>query len=143
MSRLSLGEAIQYVVNLLSVTGDADEVISVIVRAARQMMDADEAYMLLREGGYLVLRAGDGLKDATVGRRMLRAGEGIEGWVANHGEAVSLADAQRERRFRDIPGRVIRVHSLAVVPMKLRDDVVGVLATTGVAPFPPTGSRLT
>lgn len=143
MSRLSLGEAVQYVVNLLSVSGNADEVVSVIVRAARQMMDADEAYMLLRDGNHLVLRASEGLQGVSIGRPMLRAGEGIEGWVAEHGEPVALADAVRERRFRDIPGRRIRVHSLAVVPMRLRDDVVGVLATAGVLPFAPAGSRVT
>ena len=143
MSRLSLGEAIQQVVNLVSVTGDPDEVVSAIVTAARQMMAADEAYLLLREGSYLVLRAADGLPDELLGRSLFRVGEGIEGWVANHGEAVALGDAQRERRFRDIPGRRNQVHALAVVPMRLRDDVVGVLATSGIVPFPPAGSRLT
>lgn len=143
MSRLSLGEAIQQVVNLVSVTGDPDEVVSAIVNAARQMMAADEAYLLLREGGNLVLRASDGLPEDLLGRSLFRIGEGIEGWVADHGEAVALSDAQRERRFRDIPGRRSQVHALAVVPMKLRDDVVGILATSGIVPFPPAGSRLT
>ena len=143
MSRLSLGEAIQQVVNLVSVTGDPDEVVSAIVSSARQMMAADEAYLLLREGSNLVLRASDGLPEELLGRSLFRIGEGIEGWVAEHGEAVALSDAQRERRFRDIPGRLTQVHALAVVPMKLRDDVVGILATSGFLPFPPAGSRLT
>ncbi|HEX9014639.1 MAG TPA: ATP-binding protein [Chloroflexota bacterium] len=143
MSRLSAEEAIQYVVDLLSVTGDANEVVSMIARAAKQMMDADEAYLLLREGGHLVLRAADGLPDELIGRKVLRAGEGIEGWVADQGEAVALSDAARERRFRDIPGRSRRIRALAAVPMKLRDDVVGVLATAGIAPFPLGMSRLT
>ena len=143
MSRLSLGEAIQQVVNLVSVTGDPDEVVSGIVAAARQMMAADEAYLLLREGGHLVLRAADGLPEELLGRSLFRIGEGIEGWVADHGEAVAIGDAQLERRFRDIPGRLGRVHALAVVPMRLRDDVVGVLAAAGPLPFPPAGSRLT
>lgn len=143
MTRLSLGEAIQQVVNLVSVTGDADEVVSAIVNAARQMMAADEAYLLLREGSHLVLRAADGLPEVLLGRSLFRIGEGIEGWVADHGEAVALGDVQQERRFRDIPGRQSPVHALAAVPMKLRDDVVGVLATSGMAPFPPAGSRIT
>jgi signal transduction histidine kinase len=143
VSRLSLGEAIQQVVNLLSVTGDSEKVVSAIVASARQMMSADEAYLMLREGGHLVLRAADGLPPSLIGRPLFRTGEGIEGWVSDHGEAVALSDALTERRFRDIPGRGHRVHALAVVPMKLRDDVVGVLAVAGVVPFAPAGGRLT
>jgi signal transduction histidine kinase len=143
VSRLSIGEAIQRVVNLVSVTGDTDLVVSTIVSASRLMMAADEAYLLLREGNHLVLRAADGLPQELIGDSLFRLGEGIEGWVADHGDAVALSDARRERRFRDIRGRENRIHALAVVPMKLRDDVVGVLATAGVTPFPPAGSRLT
>ncbi len=143
MSRLSIGEAIQQVVGVLSNAGDPQQVLDTIARAARQMMLSDEAYLLLREGGRLVLRAADGLPENLLGRSLFRPGEGIEGWVADHGEVVAVSDASQERRFRDLPGRGGRVRALAVVPMRLRDDVVGVLATAGMDPFPPTGSRLT
>ncbi len=143
MSRLGIGEAIQQVVGVLSEVGDTDQVLRAVARAARQMMLADEAYLLLREGGRLVLRAADGLAQHLVGKSSVRIGEGIEGWVADHGEPVALADASQERRFRDLPGREGRVRALAVVPMKLRDDVVGVLAAAGMDASPPIGSRLT
>ncbi len=143
MSRLSIGEAIQQVVQVLSEVEDTGQVLRAVARAARQMMLADEAYLLLREGGKLVLRAADGLPPELVGRSSVRPGEGIEGWVADHGESVALADATQERRFRDLPGRETRIRSLAAVPMKLRDDVVGVLAAAGMDPSPPIGSRLT
>ena len=79
----------------------------------------------------------------AAGPQFHKIGEGIEGWVAYHGEPVAILDASQERRFRDLPGRRRRVRGLAVVPMKLRDDVVGVLATAGVELVPPAGSRLT
>ncbi len=143
MSRLSTGEAIQQVVEVLSQVEDTHEVLHAVANTARQMMLADEAYLLLREGSRLVLRATDGLPPDLIGRSFVKSGEGIEGWVAEHGESVALADATRERRFRDLPGRETRVRSLAAVPMRLRDDVVGVLATAGMEPSPPIGSRLT
>ncbi|HEX2922559.1 MAG TPA: GAF domain-containing protein, partial [Chloroflexota bacterium] len=143
MSRLSTSEAIQKVVGILSETSDTGKVLRSIVRAAREMMSADEAYLLLREGGRLVLRAADGLSEQLIGHSSFRIGEGIEGWVADHGEPVALADATQERRFRDLPGRERRIHSLAAVPMRLRDDVVGVLAVGGISPSTPVGSRIT
>ncbi len=142
MSRLSIGEAIQQVVGVLSGVSDTREFLRVVTHAARQMMSSDEAYLLLREGGRLVLRAADGLPESLLGRSPFRAGEGIEGWVADHGEPVAISNASQERRFRDIPGREGRVRALAVVPMRLRDDVVGVLATAGIDLTPPAGSRL-
>lgn len=143
MSRLSIGEAIQRVVGVLSDVANTGEVLQVIASTARQMMQADEGYLLLREGGRLVLRAADGLPSHLVGKTSVRIGEGIEGWVADQGELVALMDARHERRFRDLPGRTSMVRALAVAPMRLRDDVVGVLATAGMDPFPPIGSRLT
>jgi signal transduction histidine kinase len=143
MTRISIGEAIQQVVGVLSNVADTGEVLQAVATTARQMMQADEGYLLLREGGRLVLRAADGLPGHLVGRSSVRLGEGIEGWVADHGETVALMDASRERRFRDLPGRRGMVRALAVAPMRLRDDIVGVLATAGMDPFPPVGSRLT
>lgn len=143
MSRLGIGEAIQQVVSVLSEVEDTAQVLRAVACAARQLMQADEAYLLLKEGGRLVLRSADGLPSKLVGHSFVRAGEGIEGWVADHGEPVALADASRERRFRDLPGREGQVRALAVVPMRLRDDVVGVLAVAGMSPSPPVGSRIT
>lgn len=143
MSRLSIAEAIQRVVGVLSDTGDTDQVLSAVATSARRMMLADEAYILLRDGGRLVLRASDGLPEGLLGRSFVRMGEGLEGWVAEHGEALAISDAFRERRFRNLPWRDSRVSFFAAAPMKLRDDIVGVLATVGSEPFPPVGSRLT
>lgn len=143
MSRLSIGEAIQRVVGVLSETGDTDQVLSTVATSARQMLLADEAYILLRDGDRLVLRASDGLPEGLLGRSFVRMGEGLEGWVAEHGEALATTDAFREKRFRNLPWRDSRVSFFAAAPMKLRDDVVGVLAAVGSEPFPPVGSRLT
>ena len=79
MSRLTIGEAIQQVVGVLSNVADTDEVLQTVATAARQMMQADEGYLLIREGGRLVLRAADGLPRHLVGRSSVRIGEGSRG----------------------------------------------------------------
>lgn len=59
----------------------------------------------------------------------LKIGEGIAGWVAEHGEPLLIADAQSDDRFaRQIDQRVeFTTRSLICVPLMVRGQVLGVI----------------
>ncbi|MDQ3870679.1 MAG: diguanylate cyclase [Chloroflexota bacterium] len=58
----------------------------------------------------------------------LRVGQGITGWVAQHGVAQYLADAADDPRASTIPGTAPDdEESMLVAPMSYEDQVVGVL----------------
>ncbi|MEN8165544.1 MAG: GAF domain-containing protein [Acidobacteriota bacterium] len=70
----------------------------------------------------------------------LRVGEGITGWVAEHGESAYLPDAMADPRGSHVPGTEEELaESLLLVPMLYEDEVIGVivLAKLGLARFSP------
>jgi diguanylate cyclase (GGDEF)-like protein len=75
-------------------------------------------------------RSGEG-----VGRRAPRfkRGEGVAGWVAEHGTVARIDDAGVDPRFRPDPGQGYEIGSMLSVPMWAAGRVVGVLSVTSPA----------
>jgi signal transduction histidine kinase len=67
--------------------------------------------------------------DHNVVNVRLSAGEGVAGWVAHHGESTIVPDCSRDPRYSPaVDDKVgFGVTSLLAVPLKLRDEVIGVL----------------
>lgn len=90
--------------------------------------DACSIYLLDSDAEALTLRASYGLAQSMVGRARLRVGEGVTGWVAEHLEAVALADAADDPRFKYLPGTgEERFRSLMSVPIVADRSFVGVI----------------
>ncbi len=58
----------------------------------------------------------------------LRLGEGIIGWVAQHGEPLLIGDAMSDPRAKHIPGTPHAPESLLAVPLSTDERVKGVIA---------------
>ena len=108
-----------------------DDVLEQVMAAVSRLFDPEDWSVLLRDEDTGELRfcvamgrAGDSLRELTV-----RPGEGVAGWVAEHGEPVLLPDVAGDRRFEkrfdDRSGFTTR--SLVAVPLRSRGRVVGVM----------------
>ncbi|MFW6113821.1 MAG: ATP-binding SpoIIE family protein phosphatase [Actinomycetota bacterium] len=95
-----------------------------VIEQAMELLQAERgSIMLLDEAGLeLVVRASRGLKESREFRRTL--GEGIAGWVAEHGEPLLLQDAVADRRFQGVDDDI---KSALAVPLKVKGKVIGVL----------------
>src|SRR3990170_8323045 len=118
---------VEDVVGALAGMATLDQGLGAILDAAIRLLAAREAYVFLRSGDQLRLRAARGLYDSLATAATLAIGEGIEGWVAEHGEPLAVRDAGLDPRFRDLPGRASPVGAMLALPMKLRGEVIGVL----------------
>jgi len=81
--------------------------------------DKQELYFELAVG-----KASQALKDVRI-----KVGQGIAGWVAQHGEAVVVPDTSKDTRFF---GKVdektkMETQSIVAVPVKFRDTCLGVI----------------
>jgi signal transduction histidine kinase len=107
-----------------------DDLLDNTVQAVVEVMEADAAwiYLLHEEDARLCLRAQRGLSAAfgsLAGE--LAVGEGLNGWVACTGETLLIEDIRRDER----PGSQAAAHeglrSMAAVPLRTKDIVVGIL----------------
>ena len=80
-----------------------------------------------RDTQELVVRSVSGLSSKEIIDMRQGIGEGIAGWVATHRKALFLADPSDLEKYPELKGIDPSLCSAMVVPIILRDDVVGVL----------------
>lgn len=91
-------------------------------------MDSCSIYLYEEAGEYLVLNATTGLAPESVGRARLRRGDGLTGWAAEHGQAVGVADAARDPRFKYIAETKESIfQSLLAVPLVDQGRIIGAI----------------
>ncbi len=112
--------------------GTADgfhDVLSRIVEFATALVKCDSCLIYVLEGQELVLRASRNPHPEVVDRLKLRVGQGITGWVAEHGEPVAVAEkVQSDPRFqffRELPEDTYE--AFLSVPLMCRGRVMGVI----------------
>jgi PAS domain S-box-containing protein len=110
---------------------ELDTVLRRVLEMTCQALDVAEGSILLREQdtGELVF-----VLDLKDGRRAMRGqrlapGQGIAGWVAQHGQAVCVNDVRQDPRFYDGVDAAtgFETRSLLCAPLKHRGEVTGVI----------------
>jgi diguanylate cyclase (GGDEF)-like protein len=108
-----------------------DQVLRTIMEKIYEFLRPDNWSLLLLDEAkqelYFELavgKASQALKDVRI-----KVGQGIAGWVAQHGEAVVVADTSKDMRFF---GQVdektkMETQSIVAVPVKFRDTCLGVI----------------
>lgn len=120
----------------LSASLDLQQIAELLARVATEIIGSESVSVWLidkEQAGELVCwTSSDHIlydeKHSPVNLR-LRAGQGIAGWVAQHGESVIVNDAPADPRFfAGIEQQIgFRTHSLLAVPLRTRGTTVGVL----------------
>ena len=112
--------------------GTADgfhEVLTRVVEFASALVKCDSCLVYVLEDEELVLRASKNPHPDVVDRLKLRVGQGITGWVAEHGEPVIVTGKAREdprfRFFHELPED--SYEAFLSVPLMCRGRVVGVI----------------
>lgn len=108
-----------------------EEVIATAMRFTSAMMRADGSSLLLvnRKEGNLSFYIALGEKAEQLKNITLDQGEGIAGFVAETGVPIVVADVSRERRFSQRVDQTtgFKTRSIACVPLRVRDELKGVI----------------
>lgn len=111
----------------LMTTTDVDTLLEQAVQIAVQETQADRASLMLKENDHLRIAAARGLPEEILDTTVTPIGNGIAGWVAQHGEplllnpGVSMPPELADALNRD------EIGSAVCVPLALQDRVIGVL----------------
>jgi GAF domain-containing protein len=110
---------------------DLDTVVSAVVREIRNSMRAETATLVLldedRQDLVFDLVLGDEARPAD--SFSMKVGQGIVGWVVEHGQPARVDDVSRDPRFfdgiDDITG--FSTHSILCVPLVVSDRIIGAI----------------
>ena len=123
--------ALYQVGQALASTTDLDERLDVILREASRVLEVDlvSIFLLDEQTGELVFRSVSGeYADLMTGQR-LAPGQGVAGWVAEHGEPLLVTEVQSDPRycpvFDEITGMI--TESVLCVPLMTKGRVIGVV----------------
>jgi diguanylate cyclase (GGDEF)-like protein len=105
--------------------------LKLVTEAAMELLPGDHASIRVLDQSRMELLSGarSGIGE---NKRPVRhvAGQGVAGWVVDHGELVRLRDAPLDSRFVVKPNQGFAIRSMLAVPLWSAGDVVGVLAVT-------------
>ena len=122
--------ALNYVARTISSTLDESEVFRRVVATANHLLDVEAGSLLLLDEAKNVLRFAVTLGGKTTHtlERVVPVGQGIAGWVAQHGQPIVVLDVHQDARFHanadQIPG--FQTEAVICVPIKAKDRVLGV-----------------
>lgn len=122
--------ALNYVARTISSTLDESEVFRRVVATANHLLNVEAGSLLLLDEAENVLRFAVTLggKTAHTLKRVVPLGQGIAGWVAQHGQPTVVLDVHKDARFHanadQIPG--FQTKAVICVPIKAMDRVLGV-----------------
>jgi GAF domain-containing protein len=119
--------AVQAVLRALAAGASVDEALELVVERVCALLPATEVMILLLQGEHLLLRAGRGIEGAHLPRLAFADGTPIESWVATHDTALFVPDVSCDPRFRAIEQGRNRITALAAAPIRIENEVVGVL----------------
>jgi GAF domain-containing protein len=123
--RRALAELME-VTAALNSTLDLGELLESIVASAARVLGAERASLLLldEETGELVFRVS---RDAAEQR--VPAGQGVAGWVVEHGEPLNVSDPRADERFYSGVDEAsgMETRNIVAVPLRTKERNVGVL----------------
>ena len=116
---------------LLNSTLDQNVVRKMAMEAITRLMNAEVGSLLLvdEENKELYFEVALGDKGERVKEIRLKIGEGIAGWVAEHGNPLLLQDVRKDPRFYKSADQKTEfvTRDMVCVPVKVKDKVIGVL----------------
>jgi len=97
-----------------------------------QLLEAKACSVMLLDADRkrLLAKAAYGLRTERMQSLSFRIGEGVAGWVVEHGEPVLLSDAGTDPRFVVLAGNQTPIAAMVCVPLIARGERVGVVTAT-------------
>ena len=122
-------ETLLTISNYVGSVMELDDILKIIVKETSEAMNVPvcSIYLLSQENREdLVLRSSFGLNPDIVGKAHFKKGEGITGWVVEHGEIVSLENCKKDPRFKALPsGNEEGCFACLCAPLRIQEEIIG------------------
>ena len=110
-------------------TLELDECLDRIIDGAYRVFGAEKVSLMLagEDTDEMRICAARNVPDEVIANARILPGEGLAGKVALTGEPLVVSDADGELKHEQKSGRNYRTRSFAIVPLKHKDRVLGVM----------------
>jgi signal transduction histidine kinase/FixJ family two-component response regulator len=116
---------------LFGSTLDLQQILELVLKKAQQLLDCEASSLLLKDQKTeeLYFLAARGRQVAQIPSIRLRKGEGVAGWVFEHGEPLFVPDVQSDPRFSPRVDEITKfvTRSILAVPVKVKEQTIAVI----------------
>jgi signal transduction histidine kinase len=122
----------------LSSSLDFEKVLGTILKKAAELVKADNVHMFRldrKKNALVCVNSICEYHDSVIGME-LKLGEGITGIVAQTGKGMLIERADKDERSKQIPGTPEDPSSLISVPLKMGEEILGVVTLERVPGIP-------
>ena len=114
----------------LNSTLNLDDLLDLVLRSSQELLQGEAASLLLvdEKTGDLVFEVSTGAGDEGLGGTVVPAGQGIAGWVLEHGQPAIVDDPGDDARFyRGVDeASGIETRNVLAVPLSVKGRTIGV-----------------
>lgn len=129
--RLEVASALNQVTLAINSVMELQPLLEMIMEKSVEVTNAEASSLILLDEQQpgLVFEVATGEKGAILRKARLKPDQGIAGWVAKTGQPVLVPDAYADPRFNPEVDRLtkFRTRSIACVPLKTQDQIIGVV----------------
>lgn len=129
--RLKKLELFERIANAISLTLDLQKLLEKVMDITKSVMGAEACSVLLldKNTGELVFTVALGEKGEEVKEFRIKPGQGIAGWVLEHGEPLLVPDVKTDGRFyKAVDDKTgFETRSMIAVPLYVKEKIVGVI----------------
>ncbi len=116
---------------IINAATDLDELIQLVLEKAQAVMNAEASSVFLvnEESNLLECEVALGeVGDKVTKTIRLQKGQGVAGWVWEHGQTLIVSDVENDKRFYSLSDKSsgFTTKSILAVPLKTRDHILGV-----------------
>lgn len=128
--------AISKVAQTIGASTDMRWALNVVMDEANRLLGTEMSSIRLMDTntGDLAIRASRGFSKQTLKRIRLKVGQGVPGWVAEHGTPLIVNDSRNEPRLDYYPHDAEHISSMVCVPLLLEGRTIGVLTVARSEP---------
>jgi PAS domain S-box-containing protein len=128
--QLQATQALAETARAVTATLNLDEVLERILSETMRSLQSEAASLALLAdpAGRLEFRHALGMGAEKVRGLRLQKGQGIAGWVAEHGQALVVPDVHADPRFFGVDDELqTQTHMIAAAPIRMQKRIIGVL----------------
>ncbi|HPU42805.1 MAG: ATP-binding protein [Dictyoglomaceae bacterium] len=119
------------VIRIVNFSLDINEILSVILDSAIEILAADGGTIFLKDkdNGDLIFEKAVGERGEYLEGKKLLKGEGIVGWVVDSGEPALVNNVSKDSRFTEYYDAIsgFKTGSVICVPLKVEDEILGAI----------------
>lgn len=121
--------ALKLIISEINNTINLDRVLDLIIQKGTQIVEAERGSVMLFDlkKEELCIKSSVGLSKRATYTVRIKTGEGVAGWVFKEGKPLLVKEAAKDSKFKRFEGTKEESRSIISVPLKSRDQVIGVV----------------